>query len=159
MAIESWAEKTVDGTKSDSLLLYRPRPWDKVRAESYSCNGQKCPHYKRCFFFKARRKVEEAQILVVNHHLLFSDLAAKAKGKAILPSYARLVIDEAHHLEDVARECLSRKCDRLGLIRQLGKLHSDINPERSRFFQLRQKSMTPPSALDLKPSCLRKKMQ
>src|SRR5262245_56745220 len=70
----AWSKKTGDGSLSD--LSFRPRPgvWDEVASDSSNCLGRKCPKYKDCFYFRARRRVFNAQILIVNHALFFSDL-------------------------------------------------------------------------------------
>jgi ATP-dependent DNA helicase DinG len=70
-----------------------------------------CPHYERCFLFRARRKAADADVVVVNHHLLAADLAVRQASEnweeaAVLPPYQRLILDEAHHLEDVAAKHL-----------------------------------------------------
>ncbi len=100
--IDKWVSATADGSLSD--LDFRPRPivWDEVSSEQGNCMGRKCPSYKDCFYYKARRRVQNAQILVVNHALFFSDLALRREGANILPDYKVVVFDEAHTLEAVA---------------------------------------------------------
>lgn len=139
-AIEQWAEKTQEGSRSDLSFPVAPATWEKVAAESESCNHVHCPHYKECFFFKARRQAEEAQLLIVNHHLLLADIEKRRRNptqESILPPYQRLVIDEAHQLEDIALESFAQRFDRMAFLRQLAKLHSDTHPERSRLALLR----------------------
>lgn len=131
-----WSQKSADGTKSAIPFAIAPETWSKVYAESDACFYAKCPHYHRCFFFKARSKVQTADVVIVNHHLLMSHLLAEGE-RAILPPFSRLIIDEAHHLENVARTTLSRTLNRIELYKQLGKAHSDIHPEVSRFFYIR----------------------
>lgn len=133
--LQLWSERTKEGSYSDITFPVASSTWEKVSADSYSCSHVHCPHYRDCFFFKARRKADEAQLLVVNHHLLFADLTA---DESILPEYKRIVIDEAHHLEDVALDSLSKRYDRLHLVRLLGRLYSELHPERSRLIQIRQ---------------------
>lgn len=128
--IEAWAEKATEGSKTALPMMPSHALWERVRAESDTCTHMKCPLYKRCFFFKARAQAEEAQILVANHHLLFADLAVRAetdnyKGQAILPSYARIVIDEAHHIEDIATEFFGAKISKLTILRLLGRIASE----------------------------------
>ena len=135
-ALEEWSRKTHDGSKS-SLPVYLPsEAWNGIAAEAENCSYMKCPHYKQCFFFKARKKVQEADIIIVNHHLLMAHLLAE-EGQAILPPFSRLILDEAHHLESVARHCLTRELDRVQLFRVLAKVHSDAHPEASRLYALR----------------------
>jgi ATP-dependent DNA helicase DinG len=84
-----------------------PEVWDEVSAEADLCTRLKCSHFDRCFLFRARRRAAEADVVVVNHHLLAADLSVRQaqdnwEEAAVLPPYRRLVLDEAHHLEDVA---------------------------------------------------------
>jgi len=107
--LEEWALATGDGSLSDLAPLPAPRVWDRVCAEHGNCRGRKCLHERRCFYQRARRRVHQADLLVVNHALFFSDLAIRASGSAgILPAFDALVFDEAHNLESVA-------CDQLGI--------------------------------------------
>jgi ATP-dependent DNA helicase DinG len=120
-----------EGSKSELKVLPSYATWDRIHAESDTCNSIKCPYYKDCYFFKARKEVQDAQILIVNHHLLFADLALQAESKegsasaSILPPYDRLIIDEAHHIEEVATDYFSRKVGRLSLLKTVGTLLSD----------------------------------
>lgn len=134
--IVSWATKSRDGSRSSLPFSVTGETWGKVYAESDACSYVKCPHYKECFFFKGRSKVQEADIIVVNHHLLMAHLLAD-EGRAILPSFTRLVIDEAHHLEHVARNCLMQTLDRITLFKALSRVHTDLSPETSRLFHIR----------------------
>jgi ATP-dependent DNA helicase DinG len=101
-SIDAWSRDTADGSLSD--LPFRPQPavWDEVASDSGNCLGRECPHYGDCYYFRARRRMQNAQILVVNHALLCSDLALRRVGASLLPDYDALILDEAHTLEDVA---------------------------------------------------------
>jgi len=134
--LERWAAKTNDGTKSAIPFSVSSELWGKVFAESDACSYIKCPHYKQCFFFKARAKVQDADLIIVNHHLLMADLLSKG-NQSILPPYTRLIVDEAHHLEHVARSSLTKTLDRIQLFQMLAKVHSDHHPEVSRLLHLR----------------------
>lgn len=104
--IRDWAETTDDGSLSD--LDFRPlgSVWDEVASEHGNCLGKKCPTYDKCFYYQARRRVHNAQILIVNHALFFTDLALRRQGASVLPEYDVVVFDEAHTLEAVAGEHL-----------------------------------------------------
>lgn len=101
-SIIRWSKETTDGSQSD--LDFRPLTsvWDEVASDSHNCFGRDCPRHKDCFFYAARRRVQNAQVLVVNHALFFSDLALRAGGGQILPPYDAVIFDEAHTLEQVA---------------------------------------------------------
>ncbi len=140
-AIEQWSEKTEDGSRSDAPFPVSASVWEKVGAEAESCNHVQCPHYKHCFFFKARKEAADAQLLIVNHHLLLADIEKRRRNpgqESILPPHHRLVIDEAHNLEEIALESFAQRFDRIAFLRLLGKLHSDAHPERSRLMGLRK---------------------
>jgi ATP-dependent DNA helicase DinG len=125
--LRAWAERTNDGSLSDLPTPPKPEVWDEVSAEPDLCARLKCAHFDRCFLFAARRNAAQADVIVVNHHLLLSDLAVRrAQGNwgdaAVLPPYKRLVVDEGHHLEDAAAHHLGTSVTRRGLQRLLGRL-------------------------------------
>ena len=125
--ILDWAKTTKDGSKSELNIEPRYDVWETIQSESDTSLKTKCPFYNECFFYTARRKAAVADVLVANHHLLFSDLAVRAamgpSENAILPTYDRIVLDEAHHVEDVATSYFGTRVTSLGLLRMLGKLH------------------------------------
>jgi ATP-dependent DNA helicase DinG len=80
--------------------------WRMVQSDRTNCLGRKCPEFGSCFFYAARQRMEGAQLLVVNHHLYFSDLGLREEAGGILPPHQVVVFDEAHALEDVATDHL-----------------------------------------------------
>lgn len=103
--IEEWVDRTVDGSRTDLSWQPQPQVWDKVASDRDNCLGRNCETYDTCFYFKARREMYDADLLIVNHHLLFSDLAIRKDTEeaiGVLPDYDYLIIDEAHHLEATA---------------------------------------------------------
>src|ERR1044072_6916371 len=101
-----WVTKTETGDPSELYNLPENLPfWLHIDARSDTCLGQKCPDYDPCFITRMRQRAMDADIIVVNHHLFFADLALRngAYG-AVLPDYAAVILDEAHHIEDVASE-------------------------------------------------------
>lgn len=102
--IEDWAMSTMDGTLSSLPPLERPGIWDKVESDTGNCMGRKCPNHGICFYQRARRRMESANLLICNHALFFSDLALRAQETGFLPRYDHVVLDEAHNIEDVASE-------------------------------------------------------
>jgi ATP-dependent DNA helicase DinG len=109
-----WTARTRDGSRSD--LSWRPQPavWDAVQSDSGNCLGRKCKTYETCFFYKARKGLQNAHVLVVNHALFFTDLALRGlgPGAGILPKYRTVIFDEAHTVEDVAADHLGLSISR-----------------------------------------------
>lgn len=141
--IEDWAYTTRDGTLSTLPALERADVWDHARSDSDNCMGRKCPNYKNCFYQVARRELEQANLIICNHALFFSDLALRVRGastsaatsagSAILPMYDHVIFDEAHNLEDAA-------CDHFGLSlaqpRVSRLLRTLFNPKRRKGYLL-----------------------
>jgi ATP-dependent DNA helicase DinG len=106
--IAEWEQITETGDRSElSELPESSALWQKLDARTDACLGSTCPDYGRCFITEMRRKALESDIIIVNHHLFFADLALKreatgAPDAGILPDAAAVVFDEAHELEDVA---------------------------------------------------------
>ena len=113
--IRDWATDTNDGSRSDLPIRPLISVWDEVQSEHGNCLGRKCPTYNQCFYYQARRRVWNADIIVVNHALFFSDLALRREGASILPDYNVVILDEAHTVEQVAS-------DHLGLAISNGQL-------------------------------------
>ncbi len=124
-----WADNSSDGTRASVPFGLASGAWESVAAEREQCTHHQCPHYKKCFFFKARKKTEDAQILIVNHHLLLLDCLDKKKNKeqekSILPEYQRLIVDEAHHLEDIALGILAVRLSKRDLMALFAHLLSE----------------------------------
>jgi ATP-dependent DNA helicase DinG len=125
--ISDWAATTNDGSLSELAVPPAPEVWDEVAAEPDLCIRTACPHYEKCFLFKARREAAQAQVVVVNHHLLMSDVAVRRavgnwEDTAVIPAYNRVVIDEGHHLEDAAAAHLGATATRRGMQRLLSRL-------------------------------------
>jgi ATP-dependent DNA helicase DinG len=125
--LRGWAARTTDGSRADLATPPRPEVWDEVAAEPDLCGRLKCAHFDKCFLFRARRAAAQADVIVVNHHLLMSDIAVRRAQQnwsdaAVLPAYRRLIIDEAHHVEDAAASHLGTTVTHRGLIRLLNRL-------------------------------------
>ncbi|MFO1095647.1 MAG: ATP-dependent DNA helicase, partial [Planctomycetaceae bacterium] len=123
--IAEWAATTTDGSLSS--LPFRPLStvWDEVRSEHGNCLGRKCPTYEDCHFYAARRRVWNADLIVVNHALFFADLALRREGARVLPDYDVVVFDEAHTLEQVAGDSLGVTFGSGQVNYALNRLYSD----------------------------------
>ncbi|MCK5826472.1 MAG: helicase, partial [Desulfuromusa sp.] len=125
--IIQWAETTGDGSKEDLAFIPSYQAWEEVCCEADQCARVRCQHYRQCFFHKARRQAARADILVVNHSLLLADLALRQEtdnysATAVLPPFERVILDEAHHLEDVATSYFSSQLTRFTFSRILNRL-------------------------------------
>ena len=104
--VARWVRETETGDRAELSTLPENLPfWRHIDARSDTCLGQKCPDFEPCFLTRMRLRAIDADIVVVNHHLFFADLALRngAFG-AVLPDYAAVILDEAHQIEDVASE-------------------------------------------------------
>src|SRR5580698_5710997 len=106
--IAAWEQTTETGDRAElSGMPESSALWNKLDARAEACLGSTCPDYRRCFITEMRRKALESDIIIVNHHLFFADLAVRqqaagAPDAGVLPEAAAVVFDEAHELEEVA---------------------------------------------------------
>ncbi|MDR1804001.1 MAG: ATP-dependent DNA helicase DinG [Treponema sp.] len=148
--IARWAETSATGSVSDLSFLPVEGLWSRVCSEADTCMSMRCPERERCFVMLLRRDASDARVLVVNHHLLFADLAARHEGAGysgavVLPPYSRVIIDEAHKTEESATSFFSQEFSRLGIYRQLGRLYRKRRGSKSGLL-LRLISMLPGKA-------------
>ena len=137
--IARWAETTENGSRSDLAFLPPESLWSRLCSEADTCVSMRCPERERCFVMILRREASDARVLVVNHHLLFADLAARRDGAGydtavVLPPYRRVIIDEAHTVEEAATSFFSSAFSRLGIYRQLGRLYRRRGTSRRGLF-------------------------
>jgi len=123
-----WAYGTDTGDRSDMNFEPNPDVWEMVSSESDMCLHAKCPHFGECFFHKARKEMDGAEILVVNHHILFADASIRSQlgtdaERAVLPRYRGVILDEAHNAADIATEYFGRMASRVGLIRLINAVY------------------------------------
>ena len=111
-----WLKSTPDG----DLDQYEGLQRSLLVCPGEECSGRHCPFYSRCFVYRARKKAAEADLIVVNHSLVLAEAAGG--NAAILPAYGRLVLDEAHNLEDIATDALSSEFSMPELTRLLNRL-------------------------------------
>ncbi len=114
--IKSWSESTADGSRSSMGFEPSGEVWQQVVSDRNNCMGRQCPNFEaRCFYQRAKRRMYQASVLIVNHALLCADLALKAAGVNYLPDYRYAIIDEAHDLERYASEHMGIRVTRAGL--------------------------------------------
>jgi ATP-dependent DNA helicase DinG len=102
--LAAWAMETDVGSLQDVDFPVEQAVWEKARSESGSCRGAQCPYHGRCHLQAARRRMQESDVVVVNHALFFSDLALQAGQGNLLGEYHLVVLDEAHTVEQVASD-------------------------------------------------------
>lgn len=104
MKISAWGQRSRNGDISELDAVPEDSPvWPRVTSNAENCLGAQCPFYSDCFVAKARQAAQEADIVVVNHHLLFADLAIKREGFGeILPGAHAFILDEAHQIPELA---------------------------------------------------------
>jgi ATP-dependent DNA helicase DinG len=109
--IRDWADVTATGDRSELTFLPDDADlWNRIDARSDLCTGQKCPEFHRCFVTAMHQRAQEADLIIVNHHLFFADLALRQDDfGSILPEYSAVVFDEAHEIEDVASDYFGRQ--------------------------------------------------
>lgn len=102
--LEEWAATTVDGDIAGVAGIPEESPiWQGVTSTADNCLGSQCPEFEKCYVVRARRRAMQADVVVVNHHLFFSDLTLKQEGfSELLPGHDAVIMDEAHQLPDVA---------------------------------------------------------
>jgi ATP-dependent DNA helicase DinG len=122
-AIVAWSVRSRDGTRFELDPPPSAAVWEEVQAEHGNCLHRACPHFEQCPWQRARRRMQTAQVLVVNHSLYLADLALRIAGAAYLPQHRVVVFDEAHHLERVATESLGLRLGPRTVPWHLRRLH------------------------------------
>jgi ATP-dependent DNA helicase DinG len=109
--IRDWAKLTETGDRAELTFLPDDSElWSRLDARRDTCTGQKCPQFNECFVTHMHQRAKDADLIIVNHHLFFADLALKQDDfGSILPEYSAVVFDEAHEMEDVASDYFGRQ--------------------------------------------------
>jgi ATP-dependent DNA helicase DinG len=109
--IRDWAKLTETGDRAELTFLPDDSDlWGRMDARRDTCTGKKCPQFNQCFLTVMQQRAKEADLIIVNHHLFFADLALKQDDfGSILPEYSAVVFDEAHEMEDVASDYFGRQ--------------------------------------------------
>jgi len=164
--IEAWAKETSTGDRSEIDLPDLFHAWRDLSATSENCLGRECALYEECFVTRARALAAQADVLLVNHHLFFADLAMRTSraGVEILPDHDVVIFDEAHALEDVAteyfglqvssyrvqelaRDALRAVADRPDLASMMREATAELGRAGERFFQALADGLRGPGAL------------
>jgi len=147
--IRDWEKLTETGDRSELTFLPDDAElWNRIDARSDLCTGQKCAEFQQCFITAMHQRAHEADLIIVNHHLFFADLAIRQDDfGSILPEYSAVVFDEAHEIEDVAsdyfgRQLSSYRFEELGRDTEhtLRLLQVDAAPLRRQLIRLRERA-------------------
>ena len=116
-----------NGDRGELKYEISSKIWEKVNSEADMCKGSKCPYYSKCYFFAARKNISNATLLIVNHHMFFADLAIRNQSGfytnySILPNYDIVVFDEAHNIEDTARNYFTVGTSKIAFGRLIGQI-------------------------------------
>ena len=125
----AWDENTFTGDKNELKYEVSYKIWEQVNCESDLCLGVKCNYYSKCHFFKARKDISDANMLILNHHMFFADLSIRNEigfntEYSILPNYDIVVFDEAHNIEDTARNYFTYEISRFSFGKLLGNIYN-----------------------------------
>src|ERR687892_31391 len=128
--VTNWSRETETGDRAELATLPESLSfWRHIDARSEACLGQKCPDFDPCFITRMRDRAQEADIIVVNHHLFFADLNLRDNSYgSVLPDYTAVILDEAHLIEDVASEYFGSQVSNYqieDLVRDLGMIPID----------------------------------
>ena len=138
--IAEWAKETIDGSLSSLPFVPPGEIWQAVQSEHGNCRGRKCPYFSKCFYWRARRQLETADIIVANHALLFSDLVLKLSGTGVLPEYQSVIVDEAHNIEHVAEDHFGIRISQFSISYLLDRLY---HPKKRKGILAFQKNADP----------------
>jgi ATP-dependent DNA helicase DinG len=138
--VRHWARESETGDRAELVELPENLSfWRHIDARSEICLGQKCPDYDACFITRMRQRASDADIVIVNHHLFFADLALRGgEFGQVIPDYSAVIFDEAHQVEDVAAEYFGAQVsnyqleDLLRDLQQLPVTDSSVNRELNR---------------------------
>lgn len=125
--IEEWAKTTKEGCNSELTFKVSKSLWSKICSEGDNCRGLKCAFRENCFVLKMKQKAAKANIIVANHHILFADLSYRAMGggyeqSAVLPIFKKVVLDEAHNIENNATSFFSTSLNRFSFNKVITKI-------------------------------------
>lgn len=128
--IADWAGTSTNGDRADLSFWPEDALWSRVCSEADDCLGLRCPYREKCFVLKVKRDAADSDLLVANHHILFSDLAARSSGAgyeatAVLPPFSIVILDEAHAVEASATSFFSAELARFAVYKQLSRLYRE----------------------------------
>jgi ATP-dependent DNA helicase DinG len=146
-AIFEWIERTEDGSLSDLTFVPKRSLWEKINSQTETCLGGDCDFFAECFINKVKRRAVASNIVVTNHHYLLADASLGSAGNSILPSFDRVIFDEAHNLEDSATSFFTRRITRSRMLGLLNRLYTGGRKKRGYIVYLRRREASVPEAM------------
>ncbi|MEK6793299.1 MAG: helicase C-terminal domain-containing protein [Spirochaetota bacterium] len=137
-SVNDWLSVTSDGSMSDLSEKPRSSLWELVQSEGDSCTKTNCDHYTDCFYYRMRKEINRARILIVNHHILCADLSIHAETGGrfnFLPRYEKVVIDEAHNFEESASRYFGNDGSKFAVVKNINLLYSQRGTKRFGYAQ------------------------
>lgn len=130
--LQKWAKATKEGCSSELPFKVNRGLWAKICSEADNCRGLKCNFREECFVLKMKKRATKADIIVANHHILFADLAYRAMGAgydqaAVLPLFKKVVLDEAHNIENNATSFFSTAINRFTFNKVASKISTHLS--------------------------------
>ena len=144
--LQTWVEESGSGDRADLPFVPSREAWELVRSDADMCLGAKCPFFQKAPFYESRRQAAQSRVLIVNQALLFSDLSVRMAANnystaAVIPPYERIILDEAHSIEDIATDHFGQKLSSFGLRMTLGKFLSSSRGNKGIIHRLFQMSV------------------
>ncbi|MEK7484360.1 MAG: helicase C-terminal domain-containing protein, partial [Planctomycetota bacterium] len=143
LQIREWATTATEGSLSELPFVPSTEAWDWVKSQTETSLRKDCQFYESCFYYQSRRKATKAQLVIVNHHLLLADLNMREEENTpgILPVYTRIVLDEAHHLEEVATTYFGQQSSQFEILKILGRILPPKSKKQKGFLSKIQKEL------------------
>ncbi|HAX36427.1 MAG: hypothetical protein A2Y37_09750 [Spirochaetes bacterium GWB1_60_80] len=128
--ITRWSDTSETGDRADLSFWPEDSTWSRVCAEADNCLGLRCAYRESCFILRMKKNCADADILVANHHILFSDLAARMDGAGydgtvVLPPFQTIIFDEAHAIESSASSFFAAELAKFAVFKQLSRLYRE----------------------------------
>ncbi|MBI1821426.1 MAG: ATP-dependent DNA helicase [Nitrospirae bacterium] len=136
--ITGWADQTERGDRAEIAGLPEGSAiWKEISVTGNQCHGKNCSYYDACFMTRMKREMEEAQLIIVNHHLFFADLALKENSYGqVLPEYDAVIFDEAHLIEEIASDYFGKALARFHFLEFIADAKRELKALKSKETQI-----------------------
>jgi ATP-dependent DNA helicase DinG len=138
-AIVDWLNTAEEESLSHLPFIPKPSLWEKINSQSGTCVGGRCAYFSKCPVNRIRRDAARAHVLVTNHHYLLADAQLGESSASLLPSYRRVIFDEAHNLEDSATSFFTRMVKLSSTLKLMGRIYSGARKSRGYLVFLQKK--------------------